>query len=343
MPGSEKIKTMIEENEKATLLTRRHFLSTSAALVGAGIFSGSARAGISAKNLPNSKFNGVQIGVITYSFRSMPTDALSILKYLKEANISSVELMGDTIENFAGIPHVEVPDYPWGTELTDAQKTELAAAREKRAEIHRKWRLSASMKPFKKLRQMYNKAGVNIDITKLGSPGWSDEEIDYAFTVAKTMGARGFSTEISVESAKRLAPFAQKHNLFAIMHNHGQPGRPGFSFDEILDQGSHIMLNFDVGHYFGATGLHPNGIIEKYHNRIVSLHMKDKTAIDATPPDSNKPWGEGDTPIDEILLLLKEKQYPITADIELEYAIPQNSNAVLEVKKCVDFCRNILM
>lgn len=172
--------------------------------------------------------------------------------------------------------------------------------------------------------------------------GWSDEEIDYAFTVAKTLGSRGITFEIGIDAAKRMAPFAERHGLYAIMHNHGQPGQPGFSFEENLAFSKNLMLNFDVGHYWGATGLHPNGIIEKLHDRIASLHIKDKTGPDETPHDANMPFGDGSTPLGDILRLLRDRGWPITADLELEYPVPGNSNAVEEVKKCADYCRGLI-
>jgi hypothetical protein len=53
-------------------------------------------------------------------------------------------------------------------------------------------------------------------------------------------------------------------------------------------------------------------------------------------------WGKGETPITEILLLIQKNKWPINVDIELEYKIPEVSDAVAEVKKCVEFCRRIL-
>ena len=60
-------------------------------------------------------------------------------------------------------------------------------------------------------------------------------------------------------------------------------------------------LNLDIGHYFGSTGKHPNELIEKLHDRIYSIHLKDKTAKNAEPSNTNRPWGEGDTPLADIL------------------------------------------
>lgn len=268
----------------------------------------------------NSKFKGVQIGTITYSYRSMPDKSLpAILDYVVQSGLSSVELMGQAVEEYAGIPQTK--------DLNEI----------------RQWRTSVSMDKFKEVRNMFNKKGIKIDILKLGEAKWSDEEIDYAFTVCKTLGARGISMEISEETAKRMAPFAEKHKLFAIFHNHAQPGDPNFSFDKMLSYGPYLMLNFDAGHYFGATGQHPNDLIKRLHDRIASIHIKDKTGPKASEPNKNKPFGQGETPVVEILQLIQKNNWPITCDIELEYTIPENSNAVKEVSKCVDYCRSALM
>jgi sugar phosphate isomerase/epimerase len=270
---------------------------------------------------PNSIFGGVQVGTITYSWRSMPESAEEILGYCLQTGISSIEWQGYASERYAGIPQGH------SDAIRDAQ---------------RKWRISASMKKFEDLRKMYNDAGVYIHILKFEPDNWSDEELDYSFNVARTLGALGVSTEIGDNSAKRLGAFAQKHGMYAVLHQHQQPGTPGWNFDKFLDYSPANMLNFDVGHYFGATGLHPNGIIERLHDRIISVHIKDKTGPKGNPPDTNMPWGKGETPIADILLLIKKNKWPIHVDIELEYPVPEGSDAVAEVKKCVEYCRAIL-
>src|SRR3954468_19886405 len=59
----------------------------------------------SAQAKPNSVFNGVQIGTITYSYRSMPDQsAEATLKYILDSGISAIELMGGPVESFAGAP-----------------------------------------------------------------------------------------------------------------------------------------------------------------------------------------------------------------------------------------------
>jgi len=273
---------------------------------------------VSGKN--KSNFGGVQVGTITYSYRSMPDQSIpAILGYVVQSGLGSVELMGGPVEQYAGIPQGNDP------------------------EAIRQWRTTVSMDKFREIRKMFNKEGVNIDILKLGNQSWSDEEIDYAFNVCKTLGAKGITMEISEEAAKRMEPFAEKHHLYVIFHNHGQPGDPNFSFDKILAYGPMLMLNLDAGHYYGATGENPCILIERLHDRIISLHIKDKTGPHATQPNENKQFGKGETPVIEILRTIQKNKWPIICDIELEYPVPEGSDAVKEITKCVDYCRAALL
>jgi len=331
------------ENNSKGRISRRKFIGTTAAATAAFSLAplnyGFAASG-SAK--PNSKFGGVQIGAITYSWRSMPSTAEDIVKYCLYAGISSIELMGNVAEEYAGIPQGP-PRPPRGAQMSDAEKAEYQKKVDQAKEDQRKWRLSLPMKKYKELRKLFNKAGINIHIVKFAPANWSDEEIDYAFNAAKVMGAKGVTNEIGEEACKRLGKFAEKHNMYAIFHNHTQPGDPNFSFDKFLAYSPNNMLNFDAGHYYGATGKHPNGIIERLHDRIFSIHTKDKTGKNDNPPNTNMPWGKGSTPIADMLKLVQKNKWPIIFDIELEYPVPAGSTAEEEVKKCVQYCKNILV
>ncbi len=330
---------MNKTNELNNSISRRKFLGTTA-LAAAGL-AFAPRAFAAVKGKPDSKFGGVQIGAITYSWRSMPSTAEDILKYCLEAGISSIELMGNVAEEYAGIP--AGPQRPArGAQMSDAEKADLQKKIDAATEAQKKWRLSVSMDKYKKLRKMYNDAGVNIHIVKFAPSGWSDEEIDYAFKAAKVLGAKGITNEIGDEACQRLGKFAEKHDMYAIFHNHLQPGEPGFSFDKFLAYSPKNMLNFDAGHYFGSTGNHPNEIINRLHDRIFSIHLKDKTGKNGNPPNTNMPWGEGDTPVADMLKLVQKNKWPIYFDIELEYNVPENSDAQKEVIKCVQFCKKIL-
>jgi sugar phosphate isomerase/epimerase len=203
----------------------------------------------------------------------------------------------------------------------------------------RRFYASPPMEKVAALRQLYNGAGVGIHLTKLnaGTP----EAAEFAFRVSAALGARGNSAEIGEEAARLQGPIALRHGQVTNMHNHGQPGDPNFvGFDRILEISPGVSLNLDVGHYYGSTGRSPVPEIVRLNQRITSLHLKDRAA----PVDggANLPWGQGGTPLAEILRLVQRERYNINPDIELEYAIPEGSNALVEVRKCVDFCRDVL-
>ena len=164
---------------------------------------------------------------------------------------------------------------------------------------------------------MYNDAGVNIHVHKIPF-GPTDEAIDFNFQIARALGCMGITLERSEAMARKLAPFAEKHKVWVGFHNHTDNFPTLDRTDPILEIGPYIGFNFDIGHYFAGTkGKSPIPVIEKYHDRIVSLHLKDRTA-----DGKNLPWGTGQTPIKEVLQLMKKEKWTFPADIELEYKIP---------------------
>jgi hypothetical protein len=289
---------------------------------------------------PNSKVGGVQLGLTTYCYRSIPHSLEQTLEYVLQSGVNSLE-MRSVLEEGLGIPQAP-PRQQGGGQLTEAEKADRAKASQNLREEQRKWRLSLPMQKYADVKKMYNKAGVDIHIAKFVPSAWSDEEIDYAYKAAKALGAYGITDEFTDIASQRLGKFAEKHNSLAIYHTHGQFGMPGFDIDKYLGYSPANRLNLDAGHYYGSTGLHPNEVIIKYHDKIPSIHMKDKTGPKHATPNANKPFGEGETPIADILLLLKKEKWPINVDLELEDAIPAGSDPVKEVTKCIEYMRNIL-
>jgi sugar phosphate isomerase/epimerase len=320
------MKTTIITDE---LTTRRAFLGGAAALAACAIVPGRVLGGeaplkaAAASGKPNSVFNGVHIGCITYSYRGAINSAEDTLKALIQDGLSEVELMGGPIQSYAGLSGGGDRGRTGGPAEQPAKPTDA----------QRQWQLAKCQE----LRKMYNDAGVNIHIHKIDF-GQSDEEIDFNFQVAKALGCVGITTERSEALARKLAPFADKHKIWVAFHNHTNNYPVMDKADPILAYGQYIGFNFDVGHYFAGTkGLSPIPVIEKYHDRIVSLHLKDRTA-----DGGNLPWGQGKTPIKEILQLMRKEKWTFPADIELEYTIPQGSNSVAEVAKCVQYCKDAL-
>jgi len=326
-------------------ISRRRFLGTSSiAMAGLAVVSGSAF-GMPAyiRNLgkPNSLFNGVQIGVISYSWRSMPSSAEQVLQYCIDSNISAIELMGPAGEAFAGAP--AAPPRPMGSagqrpELTPEQKAAQAEYATKMAA----WRAKAPMEKFVQLRKMYNDAGVSIYAFKPSALGANntDEEVDYAFRAAKALGANQATIELPTDPAqtKRLGEIAAKNKIYVGYHGHLQ--QTFTAWDVALEQSRYNALNFDMGHYV-AAGFDPLELIKAKHEHIVSMHTKDRKS--KANGGQNVPWGEGDTPIVAALELMRKNKYKFPATIELEYEIPAGSDAVKETAKCVEYARKALM
>src|SRR5262249_49316484 len=111
----------------------------------------------------NSKFNGGQIGASTYSFRALASGGEDILQDCKELGISSIELIGDVAESYAGAPSSSRgrgPGGPGGPGRGPGRRPpptpEQQEAMRKAAEERKNWRLAVSMDKYKALRTMYN-------------------------------------------------------------------------------------------------------------------------------------------------------------------------------------------
>ncbi len=291
---------------------------------------------------PESKYGGVQVGTISYSFREMPepNNCEALLKHMTDLGLNGIELMNAPAETFAGAPVAQRmpagPPPPPGaprtgpTPLTPEQQAAL-----------KKWRLGVSMDKYKALRKMYNDAGVDIYAFKLGlTMAMSNEEYEYTFNVAEALGANHLTMELPEDGAltKRVGEFAAKRKMYVGYHAHTQ-ATPTI-WDQALSQSKYNGINLDLGHYTAGTSGSPIPFLQKNHGRITSMHMKDRKY--ETHGGDNLPWGQGDTPIKEALQLMKKEHYTFPATIELEYKIPAGSNVMAEMRKCVQYCKDAL-
>jgi sugar phosphate isomerase/epimerase len=305
--------------------TRRQFAKLAlAALPGAGLLSTVSRLGAAEPAAkPNSKVAGVQIGLnVPYSFANPIMPGSDILKNCAQLGISGVELRTQPVEAFLGIPAVD----------TTKSKEENAAQL-------RDWRKAVSMDRVKEFRTMFEDGGVLIEIVKVdGIFKMSDEEIDYAFALAKALGARAMSTEISHVEAelKRVGQFADKHQFMIGYHGHATT-KPEH-WEEAFALAKYNGANVDLGHFVAGNNTSPVPFLEKYHDRVTHVHLKDRKFNNGP----NAPFGEGDTPIAEVLRLLRDKKWPIQATIEFEYKIPAGSDRMTELARAIQFCRDAL-
>jgi sugar phosphate isomerase/epimerase len=309
--------------------TRREFAKLT--LAGAGLLLTSPwLSAAEAGSKPNSKFAGVQVGLnVPYSFSDAKMSGEEILKRCLELGLSGVELRTQPVEAFLGAPAAPAAG-------KEAAAKEAATTH---AEKIRSWRPTASMDRAKDFRKMYENVGVLIEIVKVdGIFKMSDEELDYVFTLAKTLGGRAISTEISHDDKdhKRVGQFADKHQLMVGYHGHATTTPE--HWEKAFALAKHNGANLDLGHFVAGNNTSPVPFMQKHHERITHVHVKDRKMHNGP----NTFFGEGDTPIAEVLRLIRDQKWPIQATIEFEYKVPAGSDRMTEIAKCIKFCRDAL-
>jgi sugar phosphate isomerase/epimerase len=285
---------------------------------------------------PNSKFAGVQVGMnVPYNFHApapignnMPGD--DVLQRCVRLGISAVELRTQPVEMSLGSP-----GFSGGS-----------------ADAVRKWRSSLPSDKVRAFRRMYEDAGVLIEIVKVdGLFNLSDDELDYMFSLARNLGARAISAEISnpVSNTRRLGQFADKHRMMIGFHGHTGTGPP--QWEEAFGYAPHNGANLDIGHFVAGFSQSPVPFLEQHHDRITHVHVKDRRL--GTKGGANVPFGQGDTPIREVLQLIRDNRWRIQATIEFEYNPPPgpdgrprqwtDEEGMAELAKCLQYCKDALL
>jgi len=289
--------------------TRRQFLAATTGAVSAGAVSASA----AHHEKPKSVFHGVTIGAQSYSFRDR--DVWAAIKSYHEIGISMCELWSG---------HLEMgPD----------------GKRRDREDL-RKWRETVDLAEVEKVGEGFRKAGVDLYALNYSfRDDFSDAEIERGFEMAKAIGAKVLTASSNVTTARRVDPIAKKHNIRVGMHNHSRIHHNEFAtpadFETAMKGTSHIAINLDIGH-FTAAGFDPVSYLDERHDDIVTLHVKDRRRDQG----ANVKFGDGDTPIREVLRVLANRKSKIPANIEYEYRLP---DTMAEVRRCFEYCRAALL
>jgi sugar phosphate isomerase/epimerase len=311
----------------------------------------------------DSVIDGIQFGAITYSFNRLTPDA--IIQAFVDVGLGEVELMSNHCEAAAGAPAAGRGGFGGGggraaapagapaaaaagggqgrgggrAPLTPEQQAAQADAQQKLAD----WRAAATPATWKAVARKFNDAGIEIgQLCYNMNLNMTDDMIDYAFKMAEGIGAKAITTSTTVPMAKRLAPFAEKHQMRIGYHGHDNLTDPNQvatpeSFETVMSYGKYNWCNLDIGHYT-AAGFNPVDFIQKYHDRITNLHVKDMKVH-----GTYTQFGEGDTPMKAVMQLLKKGQYPFPANIEMEAPlVPQGGDPVAEMKKCFAYCKDLL-
>lgn len=260
---------------------------------------------------PITKVNGVEIGIQSYSLRDRPLDAA--LDAMKQLGITSCELWSG---------HTEPKD------ASNEQK--------------RIWRENNALNELKTVRNKFDRAGITISAFTLGfSDKQSDEEMEQNFKMTKALGVNTITSSAKVSIAKRIDALAKKYQIYVGMHNHDNTKNPDeFATPEsfakaMAGASNYIAINLDIGH-FVAANYDPVEFMQKHHDRIVMIHVKDRKRDHG----DNTVFGQGDTPIKPVLTLMRDNKYKFPANIEYEY---DGADAVAEIRKCIDYCKQALV
>jgi sugar phosphate isomerase/epimerase len=257
---------------------------------------------------PGARRGRVTLGVQSYSFRDRPIDAA--VAAMQQLGLTSCELWQG---------HVE----PRGV------------AREEM----RRWRETVALDEFRALKDKFDRAKVRIAAYNISfRDDYSDAEIERGFDMTRALGADVITASASTDVVPRVASVAARHKIRVGMHNHSRVDPSEFatpeSFTTAMKAGPYIAVNLDIGH-FTAANFDAVAFLQQHHANIVTLHIKDRKR-DNGP---NQPFGQGDTPIGPVLRLLRDRAWPIPANIEYEY---KGGDTVEEVKRCLEFCRREL-
>lgn len=319
----------------------------------------------------NPAANGVRLGTITFSFSDMPNvvgqdHVDTIIQNCQTAGVGLIELMCN---------HAE-PVTEYQAQLAAARAARVAAAAAAAAAANpgsappagaargsagrgrgpspealkarddlRQWRLSTPMSHFEGIRKKFNDAGIIVFAYCVNGMGddFTSDEIDIMFAQAKALGATTLSSSTTLSTAQKLAPFAERHQYTIAFHNEAsdladtnQFATPE-SYERGLAMSKYFKVNLDVGQFTQAN-FDAVAFIQKHHADITHLHVKD----DKKNHGAIVSWGQGDSPIVEILQLIQKNKWPIVAEAEMEYPIPPGSNCTQEVAKCIAYMKQAL-
>ncbi len=310
------------------MLTRREFARVSAGGLAVAVAASRVRARA-------TLIGGVRVGAISYCFRSIPRPSAgdymdTLIDAFHQTGISLCELESARVEPepaIAGggrVPAVITPEYA------------------KRREDLRQWRLTTPLARFEEIRGKFRHAGIDLfGYVVTFSDDFTDAEIDRSFQFARALGVGVIGTnQTRVPMGSRLVPFAEKYRIGLGWHNHANVADATEvasveSYERLFAMSSRFKANLDIGHFVAGNN-DPVAFIRKHHDRISHLHLKDRRR-DNGP---NQPWGQGDTPVADVLRLLRSEKYPIPAVIEYEYT--GQLSAIEEVKRCKQFIEQVL-
>jgi sugar phosphate isomerase/epimerase len=331
------------------MLTRRQFGQLTLPAIAAATIGQRPVAG--GQTRVNSTVSGVRLGLQSACFTFSGLGLDDIIKTMVSVGLAEIDIMSAHVEHYLGAPGVQLPGEgrpgPWTRGFREGQPRGAAAPVNQQPsggraaggrgadpavrEALRRWRLDVGLDKFRAVAQKFNAAGLRLFSYNLSfNDSFSDAEIERGMEITKSLGTRIITASSPLSVLPRVATFAEKHDVVVAVHNHMEgPDH----FERALSISKHIWINLDVGHFF-ASGHDPLAYIRAHHGRITNLHVKDRLK-DA---GAEMPFGKGDTPLKETLLLVQRERYDFPVCIE--YVGPDGP--AVELGRCFDYCKRVL-
>jgi sugar phosphate isomerase/epimerase len=267
----------------------------------------------------------LRIGVSTSSFRDLPRamgrdNVDEVIRALKSARVTDIELALANVEPAppsTGPFRGGTPAYPRLIVLTPEEVAATNGAY--RAEL-RMWRKQTPLSLFEGVREKLNAAGIAAYACAVTyDDSFTDDEIEITMRQVKALGASVVSSPMTIATAARLAPFAERHGLTVAIHNQVDGNSAAAiatgDLDKALALSPAFKLKLDIGN-LTASNCDAVNELRARQARVSHVLVKDRLRNGG----ASQPFGEGDTPIGEVVKLLKASTGSIPVFVEYDYA-----------------------
>jgi sugar phosphate isomerase/epimerase len=278
----------------------------------------------------NSNIGGIQFGLQTYVFTTagLPQDGLLDLavKSMVDAGLGECDLFAPLVE----------PAEFWD-KIRDS--ITVPDARVAARQALERWRASVPLDFYRAIRNKINHAGIEI-FGMSGFPGKTRKQLERTFEIAHVLGARLVTIGNTFTEVKEVAPLVDKSEFLV-----GLQGRPDMhptdpdaistpaNFEEALALSKNYWMSFDIGDATGA-GYETLPFVEAHHDRIALIYLKDRRK-DRT----SVPWGEGDTPVADVLRLARDRKYRWRCFVDCDYKTADRPG---DVKRSFEYAKKAL-
>jgi sugar phosphate isomerase/epimerase len=270
----------------------------------------------------DSSYKGVQFGICSYSFRGLALDEM--IRQMAAVPMGQPELENVFIEPASGAGRGQTPE---------------------QRETLRRWRLNVPLDEIRAVRYRLDDAGIAVYAYNIPvNDSFTEPELDRIFLMARILGAQAVNSATSLRSVPMLAAAAERHHIRVGLHPTGGANTPdsigsGESYRKAFAHSPLIGANPDLNGW-RVWGPDPIAFLREIAGRITTMHTHDSKPAD--PRAVQTPFGEGTNPVREVLQLMRRERFTFTAMIERMYPVPEGSDNVAELRKCLNYCKAAL-